>query len=282
MSLLFRFIKAPSFQISSIILSMLLITGILTWEYQKHVYPEPHQEILKVDKKVHRFASIVDVGLHINNFPTFSFHENKFVMNAAVWFRFPAGAESLDTVKNFGFENGTILERSKPFIKLIGHNVVVSYQVKVAFKTYLEYRHFPIGDHRMNIVLHNKNVTPFEVTFLADDNNFELSDNLLIHRWIPASIGAQAGYIKSQLNKADTNLELRYPVVAFSIDFANNSIRDLITLFFPMFVIFFIGFFSLMTDVRDTFRFALITTSVPILALYNMVINAITPTVGKK
>jgi len=238
-----RYLKAVHFQLNAVLLALIYITALHVWQYQHNFYSENPQRVLQLDKSARQLASDVNVGLHINNFPLFSFNKNDFVMDAIVWFRFAIGTESLKAIDQFEFQNGKILQKSKPIVKLFGDEVVVSYQVKVQFKTDLDYRYFPVGDHRLTITLHNRSVSPNELTFSATDDNFELSDDIFVSTWLPVKKSVQAGYIKSMLNKGQEDMHINYPVVSFDINFQNHSVRDLITLYFPLFVIFFIGFF---------------------------------------
>jgi len=270
-------LKSPRFQIISVLVTLLYITAVHIWQYEHSFYSEQPRRILPVDSFTKQLSSNISVGLHVNNFPLFSFSKNDFIMDATIWFQFPVGTESLKVIDRFGFENGEILQKSKPIVKLFDRIVVVSYQVKVQFKADLDYHHFPVGDHRLTIVLHNKTVTPNELVFETKESDFELSDDIFVSTWLPVKKEVQAGYARSVLNKSRENMHVSYPLVVFTISFQNHSVRDLITLYFPLFVIFFIGFFSLLVDLRETHRLLLIASSMPLLVLYQIVINNISP-----
>ena len=66
-----------------------------------------------------------------------------------------------------------------------------------------------------------------------------------------------------------------------TIDFENTSKRDLITLYFPMFVIFLIGLLSLSLGLKDGARLGLIAAALPILVLFRTAIDAPSPNVGE-
>lgn len=271
-------IKFEKFQLSSILFVIIYILAVLVWEHKKDNYAEPIYPIFKVDEEIKQIASNVSVGLHVNNFPKFSFDLNDFTMDAFVWFKFPVGTESLDTIKRFDFQNGEIKYKSSPMIKLIKDDVIVTYRVKVEFKAYLNYKDFPLGDHRLNIILDNKSVTPNELCFNTKLDNFILSKNILVSTWKPVRKMIQSGYLKSNLQETNSAMEISYPCAVFTIDFENSTLRNLMTLYFPMYVIFFICLFSLIIGISQYLtRMSLIAAAMPILVLFRTVILQLAP-----
>lgn len=275
-------IRRPAVQLSLIVFIICYVTGLLLWQHDYSHFADPIQPVLEIQNQTKRLASQVTTGLHINNFPEFSFHKNKFVLDAIVWFKYPVGVESIKTVEGFSFQNGKLLSRSLPTIKIDHGIVTVSYQTTVEFKTVLDYQNFPITDHRLNIVLENRRVTPHEMYFTSSADNLALSDDLLVSTWIPERKRVKTGYIKSILHENDASLEINYPCVAYVIDFSNNSIRDLMSLYFPLFILFFISFFALLIDMRENvLRTSLISGALPTLVLFRLVIDNIAPTASK-
>lgn len=274
----FKTIRTAKFQLTCLLLATIYLIGLLWFEHRQNNFAEQIFPISIVKDDVKQLASNVSTGLRINNFPSFSFEQNQFVMDAFVWFRFPVGSESIETIKNFDFQYGEIKYKSDPMIKLIEKDVVVTYQVKVDFKAYLEYKDFPIGDHRLNIIMDNRSVTPSELCFNCDVSNFILSENLLIPMWKATRKIVQTGYIKSELDKNDPKMDISYPCIVFTIDFENQSLHNIVTLYFPMYVIFFICLFSLMMEMGEyVARMSLVATSVPILVLFRTVIVQLAP-----
>ncbi len=281
----FKFIKTAKFQLTVIIIIIFYIISLLLWQNEKAFYAEKIFTINKLDENIKQISNPIKVGLSINNFPTFSFQENKFIMDAFVWFRYEIGTESLDTISDFTFKNttkpdGGILHKSKPMVKLEGDEVVVTYHIQIEFKAPLVNKYFPIGDHRLNFILENRSVTPRELYFECDLENFVLSDNLFVSTWKPVQKMVQTGFWSAKLTEKKPPETIIYPCVVFTIDFENVSNRNLITLYFPMFVVFFIGLLSLIIDIKDTFRLGLIATSAPILVLFRMAIESLSPQVG--
>ena len=274
-----EFVRNPQRQLAMVIAIIIYCFTVVTWQYNKTHFADPVQPVLAVHPRVFQLASHITVGMHINNFPEFSFRKNEFTLDALVWFSFPVGTESLQTIKQFSFQNGKVVRRSLPTIKIVDDLVTVSFQTIVDFKAHLDYTYFPMSDHRLNIVLENRSVTPNELCFVSSKDNFALADEkILTSTWRPQKKVVESGYIKALLSESDSSLETNYPCVAFTLEFANSSVRDLISLYFPLFILFFLGFFSLMIDIRkDALRTTVLVTSMPSLALFRLVIDQITP-----
>lgn len=266
--------RNPQLQLTIVVAVMAYCVILLSLQYQERRYAEPIQPVLEVPTQVKRLANKVEVGLHINNFPEFSFHKNKFILDALVWFKFPVGTESLASIQEFSFQNGQIRHRSLPIIKVVDDVVLISFQTTVEFKSHLNYTLYPMSDHRLRIILENRRATPNEITFESNVNNFALSDDLLTSTWTPKKKIVQAGFIKSLLHERDDSLHINYPCVVFTLEFANESMRDLISLYIPLFILFFIGFFSLLINIRDdSLRTSILTGAMPTLVLFRLVID---------
>jgi len=278
--LLDRF-RNPKAQLVLVAVMLAYFVGLITWQHTMEHHADPIQQVLEIHPRVKRLASQVHVGMHINNFPEFSFNKNSFLMDVLVWFSFPIGTESLHTIEQFSFQNGEIKKKSLPTIKINDKIVMVSFQTTVSFKTSLDYRFFPISDHRLNIVLENRSVTPNEMCFISEATNFAFADDLVTGTWTAQRKIAKAGYIKSLLTENKSDREVSYPCIAYTIEFSNGNLRDLISLYFPLFIIFLFSFFALMIDVRKDSRSNMIVASMPTLALFRLVIDNVAPVASK-
>ena len=274
------FTQTTKFQIGSIATTFLLITAMLTWQYKQSYYAEKAFSVKEISNIEKRLASEVTVGLHINNFPEFSFYKNNFVMDAFVWFQFPVGTESLNTIENFEFQNGKMKYKSKPIVQLNDKTVIISYHVVVKFITYLDYSYFPLSDHKLNIILENRSATSSELFFKSDQNCLSLNNNLLVTNWTAKKTSVKSGALQPQAYGNLALLTINYPCTVFTIDFENKSLSTFILLFFPLLLIFLVGFFSLFFPLTEPNRLSLIGATIPILVLYKLVINDLAPLTG--
>lgn len=279
----FNIINGRAFQLSMIILTGIYSAIILVILDEGYHANEQVTKILPITKKMEQFANAIRIGLHIESFPYSHFERNEFVMDAVVWFQFPLGTESLETIEHFCIDNsilqnnGELLFKSEPNIKLIGDDVIVAYNIQTKFKSALDHRRFPIGDHKLNIMIYNKYASPYELVFTANKEDFTFSNNFFISSWQRRDSNVMTGYCNAGLHAQGPDMDLNYPAAVFSIDFESVGIQELLTLYFPMFVIFFIGLSSMFISVVDLTRLTFIASSVPILVLFRIVIDSAAP-----
>lgn len=270
--------QTTRFEQAIIFFTIFYIGTMLIVQYKQNYFAEENYHIQQISEKEQQLASKVEVGLFVNNFPKFSFYKNEFEMDAAVWFRFPVGSESIYTIEDFSFKNGEILYKSEPITKLVGNEVVVGYHVLVRFITPLNYKYFPASDHKLTIILQNKSASPNELYFEGSEKNFRLSPLPNTGNWVPLKKYFESGYTESKLADAKEPLKADFPSVVFTIDFYNEDLRHYIILYLPLLLLFFLIFSSLLTHVTDVnTRLAVVAGVTPILALHSFVIDTISP-----
>ena len=274
---IFEFLRKPVFQFSLVTVTIMAVSAILWGEYHKKTFPEPLQKPVAITEAIKGFSSNVQAGIFIQNFPTFDFYKNSFVIDAVVWFKFPLGTESLDTIGRFSFKDGQIISRSKPIITQSENMVTARYQVLADIKTYLDYRNFPFSGHRLHIILENRSVSPREMTFEVEKNDYGISDTIAMPSWKVTNMYVNSGYIYALVDPDDKTMGVSYPAVVFAIDFANNSIRTIVALFLPMFLIFLLGLVTFVTAVLDKYKMQLSALSMPSLVLFRLVVEAQSP-----
>lgn len=280
------FFKKTIVQISAIIFTILYLLIFFYWQHDHMPSSDPIPQPLNISEKDAAIASNVEIGLYINNFPTFSFEKSNFVVDAILWFKFPRGAESLKTLESFSLANlllngnSQCINISKPIIRLIDGQVFATYAFLANFTGHFNQKNFPLGDHTLSIVIQNKTASPYELNFTSKDENLILNKENLEIEWTPYKTEVKTGYFKAALAGARSAMEISYPVSVFTIYFRNTGIRDLASLYFPLLLVFFIILFCLLLDISDPSRLSYIATAVPILVLFRMVIDGVSPSVG--
>ena len=74
-------------------------------------------------KEFAAFTVHVNTGLFIRNFSYFNMIKNEFIADMIVWFEFNSDEITLNTVSRFSFENGEILKKSLPDVKIVNKKV---------------------------------------------------------------------------------------------------------------------------------------------------------------
>jgi hypothetical protein len=284
-SSILNLLKSSTAHLGIIVFAAFYISHLLYWQSNHLTAPDLRPKLLHLGNKALQKASNVTVGLNIHTFPNFSFYRNEFTIDGILWFQFPAGSESLQTIENFSIQNSIanglseLLTKSKPIIKLIGDDVLVSYHIYTVIKTSLRYDTFPLTSRdNVNIIVQNRTTTPYELSFVSKDSYLTIDKENMLYDWKPVRQRVVTGYMASTLG--DSTQTISYPTAIFTITFENIGIRDLISLYFPMFVLFFIALFSLLMSVIDVSRLSYVASSVPILVLFRFVIDAASPHVG--
>jgi hypothetical protein len=262
--------------------TILFITTILVYQYFAHYSADipfhlDHVYQAKQDNVVKK----VIVGLHINDFTTFSFYKNDFEMDAILWFRFPKKTVSIDELGDFQFHNGEIVNKSKPKIRTVGKDSFVSYKIKVRFKTYLNYKYFPFDDHQLNIVVEHNNISSKEILLCSDRDSLVCSEHLFISYWTLRDREVRSGYVSSMLSKGEESIIEQKSSVVFTLYFEKSGIKQSVSLYLPIFLLIFLGVFSLLmgiTEVGD--RVSSISSITLTIVLFRLVINAIAPNTG--
>jgi len=278
--------KLTKFRLGAILFTIIYISILLFAQRTRFLSDDKAPVLHKVDAQTQKLASTVHVGMYLNSFPMFSFESGEFTIDATVWFKFPAATEALSTLEQFTIynsliqNNGALLYRSAPIIKLVGDDVIASYHIQTSFKSPMNHKYFPIGDHTLHILLENKGATARELCFVSDTESFSLAENILIKNWLSKKKSVQSGYIQENLKTKSTTMDIAYPAVLFSMDLENVGLKKIGSLYLPMLIIFLIGLLSLLLAIGDTSRLGMITGALPSLALFRLVIDGASPNVG--
>ena len=269
----------------AIIITCLIIITTLVLKNQSAGIHDTIPTVHQLSAQEKNRATTVTVGLHINGFPNFSFVKNEFTLDGILWFKFQYGSVSLDTIGDFSIqnsllENGEISYKSAPIVKLMGDEVLVSYHIQSTFKTNLNFKDFPLENHRLNIIIQNKNSTPYELYFESDENNLIIAQENLVFDWKPGKKEVRTGYLQANLEVDNPVAAIRYPVAVFTIDFEGIGIKDFVSLYLPLFFLFFLAFCFILIEVSDVQRWAYIAAAFSFLVLFRLVIDNSMPSIG--
>ena len=274
-----RKVTKTSYQITFIILNIILVVAFLKHPITTFISTDPPPLVKPLDPRIS--GTTVEAGMHIENFHVFDLTNNKFILNAIVWFKFNPALISIDSIEKFSFEKGDILLKSKPITKIVGEKVLAQFRIKFSFTSNLNYRLFPINHHRIFITLTNKSVSPKEFIFDSKESSLSLSKNMLVQGWDKKKHATTTGYSVSQLDRHDKTTRIYHPVIVFSIDFVRSGIRQVFVLFIPLFIIFYLSIFTLSLPLEHYVR--RITISIGNISAfigYRFVLERVSPKVG--
>jgi len=247
--------------------------------------PVPPVEIVTVEmhKQLRDLSARIRAGLHIKNFPTFEFAHNQFIIDALIWFEFNKNELMLKTIEKFSFENSTILSKSAPHVSINGDNILAKYDITFNVKTDLDFHRFPLGDHRLSMVLTNEFVSPAEMYFYddADAISFTVSPDIFISNWSVYALNTTPGYSSISIDEHHTSRRSSHPKVAFTIDFAKAGINRILIIFVPLFAAMLFALFTfLMSFNNHSGKTTLSVTAITAILGYRFVIQQMSPSVG--
>ncbi|MFH1831315.1 MAG: hypothetical protein ABH827_00790 [bacterium] len=235
----------------------------------------------KVIKEFGAFTVKVKTGMLIKNLPVFDIKNSKFQIDAIVWFVFNPDEITLQTVQKFSFDKCDNLRVSPPDIRKIEDKLFVKYNVLFTVKSDLNYHKFPFEDHKIAIMMSNDFVAPNEMYFMADNTSFQAAPEIFPASWKLKDLNAEPGYMTLKFDKEDKTKTAQNPKVLFTINIEKTSIKKLLVLFIPLFVVAFFSLFAFLLSLGNTIgKFQLSITALTALLGYRFVIEQIIPQVG--
>jgi len=222
----------------------------------------------------------INVGISLLNFDKFDIINDEFIANIIVWFEYKSNlALILNKISEFEFERALIISKSQAILNENLDNIVVSFFIKLKFKSNLNYSMFPYQDHIVNLSLINRNLDS-KFIFESNKDNIFVKDDKTISSWSYYGSNVLYGYDKFPLENLSN--ELYYPKVVFQIKYFYNSLRDLFIVLLPLIFHFLIELFSFSID-QSTMRSTIISFSSSDFAAifaYKFVIDNLSPKVG--
>jgi len=280
----------PFFQAVLVLITFTIIAGISYYSLItfRNFDPTPNLLIpVPAIKKIN-----VRTGLLINNFLKFDVIKNDFEIDAILWFEYDPKEISLDELKLCTFSKGklsdgsTTLTSCMPKVEKRGRLELARFNIKLNFVTNINYRMYPFDNHRMYLILNNRHLTEkngAEILFTVDKDNFIVSKDIYTPGWRKIFSSVRSGYAVDALDTKN-NISTRFPRAIFEIDFVNNSIKDILIIILPLFIVFFmalLSFYLMEHDTRNSEMRALVIASSAASALlsYRFVISSLAPTV---
>lgn len=243
----------------------------------------PKVNTLDKDIKISSYdISIVNIGLFIYDFSKFDILKDEFTFDGTVFFEYDPTTLKLEDISKFAFKKGNILYKSDPHIRVDRNLVHVRYDIKVEFKAGLNYKLFPFSSHRINIILDNDFLYIEEMNFKSKISNFIVNPEIYISGWKEYNKDVVSGYYNTQFQKFDLRANIRHPRTCFVIEYLKDSTKEILSIFLPLFLLFFMAISSLGLNPEIYFHqiIGLSTGSLMGILSYKYVINNISPKVG--
>jgi len=271
--------------ITSILLLSLTLISLYRFE---NLDTSPSIQPIEQLKKYNKNLETIPTGIYIRNFIDFDIIKNDFTIEAIVWFIIDPSKISIESLGKFYFSKGLFIKTTMltpnviPLIKnLKDGKQMVEYDVRIKFSSNLNYRLFPLDSHRLYLTLTNKHISAEKFYFDIEPDNYLVSKTLYTFGWTNIRNDVKTGYTEFPLCKSSLAGNPKYPRIVVSMDFLLSSLRNILLIFMPLFVVFFLSLFSFSFDPsknRETIM-SISAAVVPAILAYRFVIEAMSPKV---
>ncbi len=224
----------------------------------------------------------VEVGFFLDNFAEFDITTNLFTAEGIVWFIYNPNQIALNKLELFSFDKAQMLEKTGPMLtSLSPERTLARYHVRFSFTTNITYRHYPLDDHRLFIVLKNDYLLASDVTYTVSPENFYPSENTHEAGWKRVGHGVYTGYSTMALKPSQANTIVQSPQIVFYLDYDRSGLHFIITLLLPLLLLFFVALSVFLVrvpviyDASNTFMGSLFA-----LVGYLFVVESLAPSVG--
>jgi hypothetical protein len=274
----------PWFQISLIGLTSLLLAALYyTPSYFKPKEPLPNliQLTPMQVQKYQETAIPIDVGLHIRGFPELDMIHGKCTANFIVWFYSKSPKFSENLLEKFTFERGEIKFRSEPTTRILKDGTkIIEYEIQAAFIMQLNFKNFPLDDHRFHFTLTNPVLTTQQILVSTNPSYITINPEAGIEGWKILEKNAVAGYIEHPSFVQKHEQERLHPRIVFSITLERAGSRQIASILLPLLIIFFVTLLSFTIEPVEYDYYnvlAMSTASILALIAYRFVIETISP-----
>lgn len=281
-------LTSPLYQALLVLVTFSLLTVISYYSVTGFRNFDPAPQLLSIASTT---ATIpVKVGLFINNFLKFDVAKNTFSLDAVLWFEYDPRLVALSDLQQSFFSKGKFLEQAAlnvaPRIEARGQRELAQFNIKLEFSSNLDYRLYPFDNHRLFLVLNNKHLQTkngARVVFQSDQASFAIAPELYTPGWRCLRHTARSGYAVDQLDGQLAH-QVEFPRVVFELDFMNSSLKDILIIILPLFVVFFMALLSfhimgVENAPSETRALMIAASAASALLSYRFVISSIAPSV---
>lgn len=274
---------SPQFQLFFIVVSFICVSFFLHYRTSTFNFTDEAPQIeLITPQKLTEFGgntNHVKTGIYINQFEKFDIVKNEFTFSGFIWFEFNPDIISLKTIEKFSFERGEIHSKSEADTQINHGKLTARYHIRASFSSPIDYRSFPLDDHRIFISLTHQFVTPTEMLFEASQRRMIIDTDLTSFGWQKIDQTVMNGYISKRIDTQTHQTIMQTPIAIFALDIARYGTRNLLSIFLPLLLLFYLALFSFSFKEKEL-MLSLSAGSVTGILGYRFVIESLSPQVG--
>ncbi len=268
----------------ALLISISLTIVVFLFAAYKGKILDPEMPITPISEA--RYSALSDVkvetGLLVHDFSEFDMLKNNFVAQATLWFYFNPANVDKSLIDKFSFEKGAVLSKTEPREIKYGDKLLVLYDIELQCQGFFDYSHFPLDQHRLDIILINPIADPDKILYVTNPESIELAKDAYTEGWKPIGKSTKYGYIQETFSPSKEPMSVSYERTIFSFAFEHSSLKEGIIIFMPLILMFMIGLLSLLLDLvfesREIIELAVGSTLA--LVFFSNYIRTFTPLTG--
>jgi hypothetical protein len=223
----------------------------------------------------------VYTGLIIHNFVESDIIKDNISIDATISFAYDPQKITREQIAQFDFDEATI-EKNQINYHQYGELEVATFDIQVRSKMDFNFKAYPLDDHSFWFSLKNSALPIEKYYFNVLPHAFVLGPRMTINNCMAENVHAQVGFVPRDVMLPDGKHEMHSSRAIFSVDCNPIDMRHFLSIFLPLYLIFFLTLFSFsfgysehVTDVPG-----IAAAGVPALFAYRFVIEAISPNVS--
>lgn len=178
----------------------------------------------------------INIDFKINSFMGSDFSQNILQYGGVILFEFDPKLFTEDQISNFTFFSAEELKKEKILDKIEGDKRYLGYQIQAKIKLALNFKLFPLDDHKLYIILLNYNLHCNNFSYCP--KKFKLEANLKDYDWTLNNVVVKNGIYDSDL--IFENQQLCFPAVLYQLDIIRYGFREILLILIPLFLVIFL------------------------------------------
>jgi hypothetical protein len=269
------FFANPKQQIFPILLFILVIIYFLHNSLVSFKSLEKFPKVFKPDELISNSLP-VNVSLNIQHFSEFDIVHDSMTFEGNIWFKFNPKELTEAELENFSFELGEIKQKVKIVDKIDKNKRIIGYSIRVSLISNLNYRLFPVDDHKIYIILTNHQLKEKKINFVPDQ--FLLNSDITIQDWVVNKIFHGSGKVETNIQVHGENID--FPAMIYQIDIMRYGNREILLILVPIFAMLFLSFILFSFNDYDFQIVTITASSIATFIAYRFTVDNLMPKVG--
>jgi hypothetical protein len=269
------FFAHPKHQIFPISLFILVIIYFLHNSLVSFKSLEKFPKVFKPDEQISNSVP-VNVSLNIQHFSEFDIVHDSLTFEGNIWFKFDPKELTEVELENFSFELGEIKQKIKIVDKIDNNKRIIGYSIRVSLISNLNYRLFPVDDHKIYIILTNHQLKDKKINFVPDQ--FLINSDTTIQDWIVRKTFHGSGKVETNIQVHGENID--FPAMIYQIDIMRYGNREILLILVPIFAMLFLSFILFSFNDYDSQMISVTAGSIATFIAYRFTVDNLMPKVG--